>query len=165
MAILTSDIHYRLSGGSSNTNPDLSLGGVKSSTDAGSNIFSDVTGAEASAGKTSYRGVVLDNQHGSLTWTAVFVWMSSDTPSSDTDADVALAVEAVNTTMATIANELTAPSSVTFTNAAVSYATGLSVGNIPAGQFKGVWLKRVVNAGALSASDAFTISAQGTSLP
>jgi hypothetical protein len=165
MAILTTDIHYRLSGGAGNSNPALALGGVKSSTDAGSDIFSDVTGAEASAGKTSYRGVVLDNQHGSLTWTSVVAWVSTDTPSSDTDADIALAAEAVNVTMATIANELTAPATVTFTNAAVSFATGLSIGNIPAGQFKGVWLKRVVNAGALAFADTFAVTAQGTSAP
>lgn len=166
MAIASSDIHYRLSGGSSNSDPNASLGGAKSTTtDAGSTIFDDVSGAESAAGDTEYRGVVLSNEHGSLTWQSVKVWISTDTPSADTDADVALAAEAVNTQMASIANENTAPTSVTFANTAVSFATGLSVGDIPASQFKGVWIKRVITAGAAAAADSFTVSAQGDTNP
>lgn len=166
MAITASDIHYRLSGGSGNTDPNASLGGVKStSTDAGSTIFDDVSGAESAAGDTEYRGVVISNEHGSLTYQSVKVWVSTDTPSADTDADVALAAEAVNTTMATIANENTSPSGVTFANTAVSFATGLSIGDIPSGQFKGVWLKRVVNSSAAAAADSFTVSCQGDTNP
>lgn len=166
MPIASSDIHYRLSGGSSNSDPTASLGGAKSTTtDAGSTIFPDVTGAQSAAGITQYRGVVLSNEHGSLTWQSVKVWISTDTPSADTDADVALAAEAVNTQMASIGNETTAPTSVTFANTAVSFATGLSVGDIPASQFKGVWLKRVTTAGAAAAADSFTVSAQGDTNP
>lgn len=165
-AIASSDIHYRLTGGSSNSDPTASLGGAASTTtDAGSSIMNDITGAQSAAGITKYRGVSLRNEHGSLTWQSVKVWVSTDTPSSDTDADVALAAEAVNTQQASIANETTAPTSVTFANTAVSFATGLSVGDIPAGQFKGVWLKLVVTAGAAAAADSFTISAQGDTNP
>jgi hypothetical protein len=114
MAIASSDIHYRLSGGSSNSDPNASLGGAKSTTtDAASTIFDDVSGAESAAGDTEYRGLCLSNEHGSLTWQSVKIWISTDTPSADTDADVALAAEAVNTQMASIANENTAPTSVT----------------------------------------------------
>lgn len=166
MAIASSDIHYRLSGGSSNSDPLASLGGAKSTTtDAGATIMNDVTGAQSAAGITKYRGVVLSNEHGSLTWQSVKVWVSTDTPSADTDSDVALAAEAVNTQMASIGAETTAPTSVTFANTAVSFATGLSIGDIPASQFKGVWLKLVVTAGAAAAADSFTISAQGDTNP
>jgi hypothetical protein len=165
MAITSSDIHFRLSGGAANTDPTLSLGGAKSSTDAGADIFGNVTGDDASTGKTYYRGVVLHNAHATLTWKSVVVWVSTDTPDTDTDADIALAAEAVNVSMATIANETTAPATVTFANTAVSAATGLSIGDIPPGQFKGVWLKRVVNVGSVPYADSFTISAQGTSDP
>lgn len=166
MPIAGTDIHYRLSGGAGNTDPNASLGGAKSTTtDAGATIFDDVSGAESAAGRTEYRGVVISNEHGSLTYQSVKVWVSTDTPSADTDADVALAAEAVNTQMASIASETTAPSSVTFTNAAVSFATGLSIGDIPASQFKGVWLKRVVSAGAAAAADSFTVTCQGDTNP
>jgi hypothetical protein len=166
MAIASSDIHYRLSGGSSNSDPNASLGGAKSTTtDAASTIFDDVSGAESAAGDTEYRGLCLSNEHGSLTWQSVKIWISTDTPSADTDADVALAAEAVNTQMASIANENTAPTSVTFANTAVSFATGLSIGDIPSTQFKGIWLKRAVTAGAAAAADSFTVSAQGDTNP
>jgi hypothetical protein len=166
MAIAASDIHYRLSGGAGNADPLLSLGGVKSTaTDAGANIFPDVPAGDAATGKTQYRGVVLHNAHGSLTYLGVKVWVDTDTPSPDTDADIALALEAVNVTMATIANDTTAPAGVTFTNAAVSEATGLSIGDIPFSQFKGIWLKRVVNPGAVSYSDSFSVSAKGSTAP
>lgn len=166
MPIASSDIHYRLSGGSSNSDPNASLGGAKSTTtDAGATIFDDVTGAESAAGDTEYRGVYISNEHGSLTYQAPKVWVATDTPSADTDADVALAAEAVNTQMASIANENTAPTSITFANTAVSFATGLSIADIPAGQFKGIWLKRVVNAGAAAAADSFTITCQGDTNP
>jgi hypothetical protein len=166
MAIVAGDIHYRLSGGAGNSDPLLSLGGVISTaTDAGANIFPDVPAADAATGKTQYRGVCIKNAHGSLTWIGVKVWVDTDTPSGDTDADIALAAEAVNVTMATIANDTTAPAGVTFTNAAVSEATGLSIGDIPFGQFKGIWLKRVVNAGAVSFADSFSVSAKGSTAP
>lgn len=165
MAIVAADILIKLTGGAGNADPNASLGGVISATDAGASIFDDVSGAEGAAGDTEYRGVDLKNNHGTLAYLAPKVWIGTDTPSADTDADVALAAEAVNTTMATIANENTAPASVTFANTAVSFATGLSIPDIPAGQFKGIWLKRVVTAGAAAAADSFTVNFQGDTNP
>lgn len=166
MPIVASDIHYRLSGGSGNSAPASSLGGVMStSTDAGSNIFADITGAESAAGVTKYRGVYIYNGHGTLSYLAPRVWVNPDTPSADTDADVALATEAVGSDMATIGSETTAPSGVTFANTAVSYATGLTIADIPAGSRKGVWVKLVVNSGAAAAADSFTVNCQGDTNP
>lgn len=166
MAIVAGDIHYRLSGGASNADPLLSLGGVMSTTtDAGTTIFDDVSGAESSAGDTEYRGVYVLNNHGSLTYQGVRVWVSTDTPSADTDADIALAGEGLNATMETVANENTAPVGEVFANTAVSYATGLVMGDIPFGQRYGLWIKRVVNAGAAAYADSFTITCQGDTNP
>lgn len=167
MPIVAGDIHYRLSGGAANATPILSLGGAMSTTtDAAATLFDDVTGAESAAGDTEYRAVYVYNAHGSLTYLAPTLWISTDTPSADTDADIALATEAVNTAIAqTIANENTAPSSVTFANTAVSFGTGLVSADIPFGQFKGVWVKRVVTAGAAAFADSFTISCQGDTNP
>jgi len=166
MPIAATDIHFRLSGGASNSVQNSSLGGAKSTTtDASASLFDDVSGAESAAGDTEYRGIYVSNEHGTLSYLAPRVWISPDTPSADTDADIALAVEGVNTTMATIANEDTAPSSVTFANTAVSYATGLTIPDIPAGQFKGIWIKRVVNAGAAAFADSFTVNVQGDTNP
>lgn len=162
MPIAAADLHVRLSGGAANADPNASLGGVMSGTDAGADIFDDVSGAESAAGDTEYRAVYLENTHATLTYLGAKVWVGTDTPSADTDADVALASEAVNTPIAeTLADENTAPTGVTFTNAAVSYATGLAIGDIPPSEFKGVWLKRVVNPGAVAAADSFTVNFQG----
>ena len=49
MAIISTDINYRLSGGAANSDTAASLGGAKSSV-AASNYFDDVSSAEASAG-------------------------------------------------------------------------------------------------------------------
>jgi hypothetical protein len=67
--------------------------------------------------------------------------------------------------MATIANETTAPSGPVFANTAIDYASGLVVGDIPNGSRKGVWIKRVVNAGTAAASDSFTVNCQGDTNP
>jgi hypothetical protein len=164
--IAATDIHFRLSGGAANASQNASLGGAKSTTtDASASLFDDVTGAESASGDTEYRGVYVSNEHGTLAYLAPRVWISPDTPSADTDADIALAVEAVNVAMATITDENTAPAGVTFANTAISYATGLAIPDVPAGQYKGVWLKRVVNAGAAAFADSFTVNVQGDTNP
>ena len=150
MAILSTDIIYRLSGGSGNTDPNAALGGVKSSTAVGTglhNLFDVVSSAEASSGDTEYRCIYVHNNHGSLTMQATKIWISSNTPSTDTTVEIALGSSAVNGTEQTVANESTAPTGVTF-SAPASEGAALSIGDIPAGEHKAVWIKRIVNAAA-----------------
>jgi hypothetical protein len=168
MPIAATDIEYRLSGGANNTDPNASLGGAMSTLAGGliatgvdNNLFDDVSGDEAAVGRTEYRGFYVRNNHGALTWQGVVAWLSALTTSADTEFDIGLAVEAVNTAMATIANETTAPAGVTFSRPTTK-ATGLVIGNIPAGQFKGIWIRRTVNPGAAAFNaDAGTVSVSG----
>lgn len=164
MAIVSTDIKYRLSGGASNADPLLSLGGIKSSNDAAATIFDDVSSAEASAGDTEYRCVYIHNNHGTLTLLGAKVWIQANTPSGDTDVAICLGTSAVNGTEQTVADESTAPSGVSF-SAPTSFAGGLSLGDIPAGQHKAVWVRRTVNAAAAAASDGFTLRVQGDTNP
>lgn len=164
MPIVSTDIKYRLSGGASNTDPAAALGGVKSSTDAASTIFDDVSSAEATAGDIEYRCIYVHNNHGSLTLQGAKVWIQTQTPSADTDVAIGLGSSAVNGTEQTVANESTAPTSVTF-SAPSSFAGGLTIGDIPAGQHKAVWVRRTVNAGAAAASDSFALRVQGDTTP
>ena len=164
MPIISTDIKYRLSGGASNTDPAASLGGAKSSTDAASTIFDDVSSAEATAGDIEYRCVYVHNNHGSLTLQGAKVWIQTQTPSADTDVAIGLGSSAVNGTEQTVANEGTAPTGVTF-SAPSSFAGGLTIGDIPAGEHKAVWVRRTVNAGAAAASDSFTLRVQGDTNP
>ena len=151
MAITSSDLEFYLSGGSSNSNPNAALGGAISSsaiTNASdNNLFDDVTGDEADSGDTEYRCIYLKNNHGSITLQNSKIWISSNTTSSDDTLDIALAGEGLNSSAETIANENTAPSGETF-SAPANKGAGLSVGNVPNGQFYGIWGRRTVSASA-----------------
>lgn len=154
MAITATEIVQRLSGGATNTVANDALGGAMSTVGGGiittasdNNLFDDVSGAEASAGTTEYRGFYIENTHGTLTWQGVFVWVDGDTTSADDELDIALADEAVNVAMEVIADETTAPAGPAFTHPTTK-GTGLSIGDIPPGEFKGIWVRRVVTGGA-----------------
>jgi hypothetical protein len=165
MAIVAGDIKYRLSGGGSNTDPAASLGGAESSTDAGSTIFDNVSSVEGAAGDVEYRCVYVKNTHGSLTYQGAKIWIQANTPSADTTVDIGLGTTAVGTgNEQTIVDEQTAPSGVTFA-AAANEGAALSIGDIPAGHHKAVWIRRTVTAGAAAASDSFTLRSKGDTLP
>lgn len=163
MAIVSTDIQYRLSGGASNSDPAASLGGVKSST-AASNYFDDVSSAEASAGDTEYRCVYVHNAHATLTLIGAKVFIQTNTPSSDTDVAIGLGSSAINGTEQTVADEGTAPSGVSF-SAPTTYAGGLAIGDLAPGAHKAVWVRRTVNAAAAAYSDSFTLRVQGDTNP
>lgn len=171
MAITATDILWPLSGGSSNTNVNASLGGALSSTgiaDAtNDNLFDDVSGAEATAGDVEYRGFYIKNNHGTLTLTDARIYISALTSSAGTEFDIGIAAEAVSVTMATIANESTAPTSVSFSRP-TDYTGGLqlngSTGLAP-GAYRGVWIRRTVTAGAGAAADTGTLKVEGNTLP
>lgn len=163
--IVASDIETRLSGGAGNASPDASLGGVMSSTawvtNVDNNLFDDVSGDESAAGDVEYRGYYYRNGHATLAWQTVKVWIDALTSSADTELDIALPVEAVDVTMATIANESTAPTSVTFSRPTTK-AAGLTLGTLPAaGGRRGLWVKRTITAGAAAAADSGSIRAEG----
>lgn len=165
MAIVSSDIKYRLSGGSANANPATSLGGVISSTDAPATTFDDVSSAEAQAGSVEYRCVYVRNTHGTLTLVGAKVWIQANTttPSSDVVA-IGLGTSAVNGTEQTVANETTAPTGVTF-SAAANEGAGLTIGDLAPGATKAVWIRRTVLAGASAVAESFTLRVKGDTLP
>lgn len=157
MPIVAADILYRLSGGSGNTDPNASLGGIMSTstevtTNVTHNLFDVVSGAESLAGDIEYRGLYCLNNHGSLTAQNTALYISSNTSSGDTSLDIALAGEGLNATIETVANENTAPVGESF-SAPSTYGTGLSMGSIPTGQRYGFWVRRTVNASAVAVND------------
>ncbi len=165
MPIVAGDIIFRLSGGAGNSDPDASLGGVISTTaitDASvENLFDNVTGAESTAGDTEYRGFYVLNNHGSLTWQSVKLWISTETPSADSLINLALAGEGIDATMEVIADESTAPVGETFTHI-TSEGTGLSLGNVAAGEKFGIWVERIISSTAAAANaDAAIMTFKG----
>ena len=165
MPIIASDIHYRMSGGASNTDPAAALGGAKSSTSFSTNaIFDDVSSAEASAGDVEYRCFYVHNAHATLTLQGSKIWIQSQTSSSDTDVALALGGEGLNGTAETVANENTAPVGESFSQPS-SFAGGLTIGDLAPGDHYPVWIRRTVNAAAASATDTWTVRVQGDTNP
>lgn len=164
MAIASTDIIHRLSGGASNATPITSLGGVKSSNAAGATIFDDVAAGESAVGDIEYRCLYVHNAHATLTLTAPVVWIATNTPSPGTSIDVGVGTSAVNATEQTVADENTAPSGVTF-SAAATQGAGVALGDIPPGQSRAYWIRRTVTAGAAAYADSFTTRVTGTTAP
>lgn len=156
MAIVATDIHHRFSGGSTNTDPNASLGGVESSNQFASpgslhGLFDPVTSSESSAGKTEYRGIYIHNNHGTLTLVDARVFFST----ASSQVDMGVAAEAVDTTMATIANEGTAPTGITFTHP-TTYAGGLQLNGatgLGPGSRRGLWFRRTIAASTAAESN------------
>lgn len=172
MAIASSDLELRLSGGAGNTSPAAALGGAMSTAGGGvvtsggaNNLFDDVSGAEAAAGDTEYRGAYVKNNHGSLTLQAAALWIDALTSSPGTEFDLGLDPAAVGSdSSTTIANENTAPAGVTFSRP-TSKGAGLLNADIPAGSKKAFWIRRTVTAGAAAASDSGSIRLEGDTAP
>jgi hypothetical protein len=170
--IAPSDIEFRLSGGTTNTNPLLSLGGAMSTAAGGlmtsgvaNNLWDDISGSQTAAGGSEFRAFYVKNANASVDWLSVVYWIDVLTTSADTEFDVALASEAVNVAIVqTLASEASVPTGVTFSRP-TSKGTGLSIGTIAHGQFKGLWTKRTWNAGTAAANDSGSYRVEGDSGP
>lgn len=165
MPITATEIQYMHSGGAANADPNASLGGVISTTEITDatlhNLFDLVSGDESSAGDVEYRCFYLKNNHGSLEWQNVSVWVETDNSGVDTEIAIGLGTAAIGGTEQTVADESTAPAGVTF-DTALGEANELVIGNIPAGSHKAVWVRRTVSAAASAASNLnVTIRANG----
>ena len=162
MAVLNTDIKFYLSGGAANSNPALSLGGIISSVEVNpATLWDNVSSAEAAAGDTEYRCIYVKNTSGADTLLAAAAWVSSNTPSTSTTLDIGLGFAAINATETGVAGEGTAPSGPTF-SAPASKAAGLVIGDMAAGAYKALWLRRTVTAGAAAYNnDGATINVGG----
>lgn len=168
MAILDSEIQYRLSGGAGNTDPNASLGGVMSSTAwAGGtlhDLFDVVTGDENAASDVEYRCVYIRNANATLTWSLIKVWFTAVTAGG---ADLAIGLDPAGVgngsstgVATTVANENTAPAGVTF-SAPTTKATGLAPASVPAGSGFALWVRRSATNSAAANNDGGTLQAQG----
>lgn len=167
MPISNANLKWYLSGGGSNTNPDASFGGARSSTQAGSSLFDTVTGDESAAGAVEYRLIYFRNEDAdSDGLISPVAWVLSNTPSTDTTIAIGIAVAGKNASETAPANAYTAPSGVSFSSPA-SKGAGLALPSGPYSQndYVGVWLRRTVTAGAASAaSDPATVRVEGDTI-
>lgn len=159
MPIVTADVIHRLSGGAANANAALSLGGAKSSSAVPANgPFDDVASDEASAGDIEYRCVYIHNNHGSLTLQNAVAWITNNIAGSR--LAIGVGTSAVNGTEQTIANENTAPSGVTFSQPTTK-GGGVSLGDIPPGQHRALWLRRTIPSSASASTDTGDYRVEG----
>jgi len=150
MAILATEINYRLSGGAANNDGNASIGGAISSNDTNESLnglFDQVSGDESAAGDVEYRCVYIQNNNGTLTAQNPKVWIETQTTSNDTDIAIGLGDAAVGATEAAIADEETAPANVTFSQPA-DKAGGLDIPDLAPGEYIAVWIRRTINAAA-----------------
>jgi len=173
MPIVEADLIHRLSGGPTNTDPNLALGGAMSTvaggvivSDTDNNDMDDITSTEALNGIVIYHGYFYSNEITSavLTWTNPVFWIESQTSSGDTDVSIAIADEAKNLAIEIIANEETAPSGPSFTSPA-NKAAGIAISSLDQNDFRGHWIRYNVMAAASSTVDQYTIKAEGDTLP
>lgn len=162
MAVLNTDIKYYLSGGAANSDPAASIGGAISSVEVTpSTLWDDVGSDEASAGDVEYRCIYVKNTSGTDTLLSAKAWVPTNTPSTSTTVDIALGSAAVSATETAVANESTAPSGPTF-SAPTDKASGLTIGDLAAGAYKAIWVRRTVTAGAGAYNnDGYTLSVGG----
>lgn len=157
MAIAAGDIDYRLSGGAANADVNASLGGAKSSVELVDatlhNLFDLVSSDEANTGDTEYRCIYVHNAHATLTLQNAEALIQSDTPNAESDIEIALGTSIVNGTEQTVIDESTEPTAVSWETG----ATPLAIGDIPPGEHKAIWIKRVISAAA-SAYNADTVT-------
>lgn len=163
MAIISTDIDYKHSGGAANGDPALSLGGIISVNDVTPNdLFDDVSSAEAAAGDTEYRCIYVRNSHATLTLLTAKAFIQANTAGNR--IAIALGGEGKNGTAETIINENTAPVGETFSQPA-DYAGGLALGDLAPGETFPVWVRRTIPAAAGAATDTFTLRVQGETNP
>ena len=179
MPITSTDILFKLavttgSAGNSTTQPtpNNSLGKYISTTqlaDATLNaLFDDITGDENAASTVDYRCVFIHNAHATLTLIGPMLWVSAEVAGGASvaiglDTTAASAVGASSAQALTIANELTAPSGVTFTTPTTK-SGGLSVGDLGPGQVKAFWVKRTAANSAALSNDGATFNVEGDTL-
>jgi len=171
MAIAETDLIWRLSGGASNTDPAAALGGAMSTAAGGiitktktfNSIFDDISGAEAAAGDVEYRCIYIHNEHATLPLTSAKVWIEANVANAKDMIDIGLDLGGKDATADTIANESTAPDpAVTFAHDCLSYATGLALGDLAAGEGYAIWIRRTITAGMTADDDEFfTLKIQG----
>lgn len=163
MPIVASDIQWRFSGGSANTTAVNSRGGAISNTavtdNTLENLFPTVTGPQATAGTTHYRLIYIRNNHATIPLTSPAVWIDQVTTSTSDEIALGLDPAAIgsDSTIGSLTEDSTGttqtPTGVTFSTPLVGSPLSLG-GDLPAnGGKKGIWIRRIVNAGASAFND------------
>ena len=148
------DLYF--SGGASNTDPDVSLGGAKSSAPAyisGSttSLFS-INASERAAGTIQYRLLYVQVTD----YLNTLKFFVRETPFATTTIALAWAAAAINAIETAVADELTPPAGVTFASPSTIEDAG-SGGDFKPGQWRGLWVELAVQAGSPAAAEQIVL--------
>lgn len=129
------------------------------------NLFDVVTGDENAASDVEYRCIFILNDHATLTLENAVVWLTGEVAGGTTaavgvDTTAASAKGAAGAQALEVATEGDAPAGVSF-SAPSTKGTGLSLGSIPAGQVKAIWIRRTAANSAALDNDGVTINIAG----
>ena len=176
MAISATDILFKLSiktgtAGNQNAqaNVNESLGKYISTTEIVdatlNNLFDDVSGDENAASDVEYRCIFIHNVHATLTWQGVVCWMSAEVAGGanaaiSIDTTVASPIGQTTAQALEVANEDTAPAGLTFSSPTTK-ATGLSIGDLAAGNCRAIWIRRSATNSAALNNDGVTVRCEG----
>lgn len=178
MPLSTADLKFKLSvktGAAGNSVaqplPSTSLGKFISTTEWAGGVLHDlldvVTSEENAANEAEYRCVFIHNAHPSLALGSPVIWIEAELASGASgaigvDPTAASTVGSASAQAVEAADENTPPIGVEF-SAPTTKGTGLSIGTIPAGQCKAIWLRRTAANSATINDDSFTIRVEGDS--
>src|SRR5690606_23496098 len=118
-----------------------------------------------------YRCVYVKNEHATSTLSSAKIFVSTQTPSTDTVVAVALDPAGVGDGSSSgvaelIPDELTAPVNATFSPPNNTYETALVIGNLDPGECRAIWVRRTVSVGAAARpSDNFILTVTGRPSP
>lgn len=129
------------------------------------NLFPDVTGDENAASNVDYQCIFIHNNNASITLQNAVTWISAETVGGancaiGVDPTATSAVGSATAQAVTIATKNTAPAGVAF-SAPTTKGTGLSLGNIPAGNVKAIWVRRSATNSAAFNNDSVTVRVEG----
>lgn len=177
MAILTTDLLFKLSvktgaaGNSVAGTPDGSLGKYISTTEITdatlNNLFDDVTAQENADSDVEYRCIFIHNAHPTITLTDAVVWLAAEVAGG---CAVAIAVDNIAASpigqagaqAAEIADESTSPGAGAGAfSSPTTKATGLTLGDIPAGYCRAIWIRRTAANTQAMNNDGVTIRVEG----
>lgn len=175
MAITDADIKFKHSvttgpgNSTAQADPNASLGEFMSSTEVTDatlhNLFDKVTGDENAESDVEYRCIFVHNDHATLTWEDVVIWLDAQVAGGAVaaiglDPVGVVAEDSASAQADEIGDEDEAPAGVSF-SAPSTKGTGIAVGDVGPGECFAVWVRRTAaNTGAVD-NDGATLAAEG----
>lgn len=137
------DLKVYYSGGSSNNDPEASLGGAKSSVELTSSLnslFSDGTHLQSYLGVDQYRCVYVENTSGSDTAGKILMWIEKN---RDDHNELHLGLAAYDEEAESLSNDITPPAGIVFRQYP-NKGDSLLLPVLPPSAYIGVWIKRTM---------------------